>query len=318
MKRKKVIVYGLGKFFQKNEVFIKENYDVIAYCDMNSAKSKQKRNGILIDEIVDIALDAEYVLVATLNNRKEICDSLVAEGIPWNKIYFLSNDIDIANKRISSYSQFGEDLILISLAKSIYGSLTNVRYFEIGTNSPTSFNNSYLLYLCGARGVLVDPLPWVKYECKYVRGEDQFLEVAICGNSKNTSKKSKFWIYDNNPALSSLYVENVKNLENIFSINGTMSSMEVDLLPINEVLDGLSFIPNIILVDAEGEDKNIVNSIDYERFPIDIIIAELGKENILKFMQQKGYLKIMSNDVNTIFLRQSLFNRYNDMFMEKN
>jgi hypothetical protein len=57
----------------------------------------------------------------------------------------------------SSYSQSGEDRIIEFFLNTT--GLENATYLDIGASHPMAFNNTYLLYRRGLRGVCVDPEP---------------------------------------------------------------------------------------------------------------------------------------------------------------
>ena len=52
----------------------------------------------------------------------------------------------------SSFSQFGEDLIINKILKKI----PNGNYLDLGSFHPIHFSNTFLLYLRGWRGVNID------------------------------------------------------------------------------------------------------------------------------------------------------------------
>ena len=70
------------------------------------------------------------------------------------KILGLNNFTNIINSNYckSSFSQFGEDLII----NKILNKISNGNYLDLGSFHPMHFSNTFLLYLKGWRGVNID------------------------------------------------------------------------------------------------------------------------------------------------------------------
>lgn len=80
-----------------------------------------------------------------------------------------------------SYGEYGMDNLLIALMQMLGYKISELKYVEIGVNDPIINNNSYNLYKLGARGVLVDPMPAVRYLSGRTRPEDSFIQTAVMG-----------------------------------------------------------------------------------------------------------------------------------------
>ena len=57
-----------------------------------------------------------------------------------------------------SYSQLGEDLIIEFVFNGI--GINKINYLDIGAHHPIEINNTYLFYLKGSYGVLIEPDPY--------------------------------------------------------------------------------------------------------------------------------------------------------------
>lgn len=143
---KKVIVYGLGNYFEENKEFIFENYEVVGFSDKDKVKLKNLENAIEVAELTTNLNCCDFVLVATNTYFEEICNDLLSSKVPREKIHFLVRDILLTEKKFVSHSQYGEDLFLNLVVKMLYKNPSTIKYVEIGTNHPIKANNSYLLY----------------------------------------------------------------------------------------------------------------------------------------------------------------------------
>src|SRR5947208_479267 len=80
--------------------------------------------------------------------------------------------------RVASYSQSGEDLVASFLFDYIM-KLDKPSYMDVGACHPTIHNNTYLFYLRGARGVLVEPNVAMIPSLKETRPGDTVLNIGI-------------------------------------------------------------------------------------------------------------------------------------------
>ena len=76
-----------------------------------------------------------------------------------------------------SFAQQGEDLALWSTLSAL--GIAQPSYLDIGANDPVIFNNTYLLYQNGCRGVLVEPNPRHWDRLASVRPEDVLVRAGI-------------------------------------------------------------------------------------------------------------------------------------------
>ena len=82
-------------------------------------------------------------------------------------------------------------------------------------------------------------------------------------------------------------------------------SVEVRCFHINELLQKAGFVPDLLLVDAEGEDENIILNLDYEQFSPKVIIVESLNPRVINHLREKKY-RFYCNiaNVNAIFYRE--------------
>jgi FkbM family methyltransferase len=220
------------------------------------------------------------------------------------------------------YSQAGEDLIIQSLIyrlnyfktndhkKSF--ELNNLRYLEIGANHPIATSSTYLFYLKGASGILVEPNPDLADLLRNVRPNDEVLSVACVDNDQldgqlHISEASE---------LSSLIPESPGRWINTFKIIKTIKCATTHVNNVAKIFwdkyaNGKS---TFLSIDCEGLDFKLISALDLERFPFDIIQIEPGEplapknlERIEGRLLKEGYLLLCMTEVNAIFINRSSF-----------
>jgi FkbM family methyltransferase len=210
----------------------------------------------------------------------------------------------------TSYAQQGEDLIV----ESIFGHLQiPIRtYLDIGAFDPTISSNTYLFYLKGCRGVLVEPNPALCGTLKRYRPRDTVLNVGI-GPSKETAA-DYYLLGDANGNLDQLNTFSKEEADRVIALGGgrrIRKIIKMPLVSINTVMEEhFQGAADFVSTDTEGLDLDILKSLDFDRFRPPVVCAEAGASSdgikIIELMRSKGYSVRGSTFVNTIFVDDRL------------
>ncbi len=181
-----------------------------------------------------------------------------------------------------SYGQFGEDLFLTHL---LGYEKTDGVYVDIGCYHPIDYSNTYIFYQRGWRGLAIDPNPDWKGEWERFRPRDIFINAAIAP-SEGTMK---YLMNRRYPACNRLITEAPS------SISPDETCIDVVTCNINIVLD--QYLPNaridLLSVDCEGQDLEILRTLDFDRYWPSVIAAEeadpAGNAPLTRFLESRGY-----------------------------
>lgn len=212
-----------------------------------------------------------------------------------------------------SYSQFGEDRIAEALMMLCFNKDYPWNYLEIGTNHPIARNNTYLAYINGSRGVLVEPNPYFCGLIAKLRTGDKFYN---CGVSFDGSSEATYYDFGASSGVNT-FSEEVKNYR--LRMNPELKverELKLPLRDVNELLQ--ENYPNgdldLLSVDAEGYDLEIVKLVDFSRFRPKVIIAEIGgntinsddyNSNINMWLARKNYALASTTSVNNLYIDNS-------------
>jgi FkbM family methyltransferase len=212
-----------------------------------------------------------------------------------------------------SYSQSGEDLIV----KYVFDVLGIARpsYMDIGAHHPLHLNNTALFSENGSKGINIEPDPTLFKAFLDHRPLDVNLNIGIA------DKKSvlDFFII-NDPVLNTFSREEAENYqkEGAFRIVGE-KKVEVDT--VRSVLDQFwqGKFPDFLTIDAEGVDDIVLKSIDFDNnFPTVICVETISfsktgrgvkNQDLIGFVQSKGYLLYADTYINSIFVRRERWER---------
>ena len=213
----------------------------------------------------------------------------------------------------TTFSQAGEDSILLYVLRVLGVNLCKARYLDLGANHARELSNTYALYQRGMRGVLVEANPDLIPELKNYRNEDIIINKCLadkdCGNMT-------FYLL-NGDGLSCSDLETVNEM---IKTNPTLrieKTIEVPSVTINNLLESyFSLPPTILSIDIEGMEEKILANIDYEKFAPLIIVVErieyqtsisLEKRNdsIDELLVSKGYREYAYTGINSIYINVS-------------
>lgn len=207
-----------------------------------------------------------------------------------------------------TFAQFAEDILLSDMVQDL--KIDKPTYLDIGSADPVKVNNTYLLYLLGGRGVLVEPNPAFHERTRKLRPEDKLLPVGI-GISDAT--EADYFMFNFNP-LNTFDPDQVKQLLKNPD-NKLIKTVKMPLVNINraiaENLGGKA--PDIISIDIEGLDLAILRTLDFEKYRPKLVCAETIMINTTKhnpettpFMAALGYEVRGMTLANTIYVDSKL------------
>lgn len=227
-------------------------------------------------------------------------------------IALLLNSNEDRYKKIS-FSQCGED----SIVKFIfdYLKIENPTYIDIGAHHPYYISNTALLYKNGSRGINIEPDPTLFKEFIKYREEDINLNFGI----SDVENELDFYIISS-PTLNTFSKEEAEKY--IHEGDFVIKSIEkIMVKTLNNVLKEYSngVFPQFLSIDAEGVDEIIIKEINFENnYPIVICIETIsfstsgnGMKNfkLIKYIESKGYLIYADTNINTIFVRKSIWQK---------
>jgi len=219
----------------------------------------------------------------------------------------MKNDFELFNKK--TYSQSGEDSIIMYIMAMKGIPLSECNYLDLGANHPKTMSNTYFFYEQGARGVLVEANPGLVTELKNERSGDIILNKCI---SDKSGEKLDFNIL-NLDGLSK-----VGDVSDILHENPEArieDTIELETISVNDIIEKYfnSDAPVILNLDIEGLEKQILDSIDFEKYRPMIMIIEMipyskklvtGQKDteLLDYVRSKGYDEYAFTGINSIFI----------------
>ena len=218
----------------------------------------------------------------------------------------------VSNEQVmkKSTAQSGEDMISEYIARVLGKKLEDVTYLDLGANHAKLYSNTYHFYQKGVRGVLVEANPALIGELKFYRSGDVILNRCIASTSGETVD---FYVL-NGDGLSTPDKEGAEAAIRENPVLKIEQVVPVKTITVDEILDTyFDKTPTIVNLDIEGEEMNILNSIDFNKHRPLIMIIEtipyrkhlvvgLKNQEIVDFMASKNYIEYAFTGINSIFL----------------
>jgi FkbM family methyltransferase len=253
-----------------------------------------------------------FILGMFIGILASVLTFLITEGQTKND----ARAVNINAQAKVSYAQFGEDLILANIFDFL--KIPRPTYLDIGAWDPIIDSNTYLFYLRGSRGVLVEPNPAYLDKLKKTRKGDVILAIGI---GVTDQKNADYYIIgkgdgqEEGSGWNTFSKENAENAEKISG--GTMKIEKVikrPLVNINKVLEeNFEQTPDLISIDVEGLDLSILKSLDFKRFRPKVFCVEtfssvdmIYRGKIIDLMTSKGYVLHGGNFVNAVFVDKDI------------
>lgn len=296
-----IIGWGTGSLFQMN--YRTDYYPMDFLIDGAGRNIGKSYYGIYVftpDKIKELSGKVLIVIYAIFES--EILDLLENIGIQADTIIYNLLEVESSYGRMFPLwnGKHGDDLVLMELVRRL--GLEKMQYMDIGVCHPIMRNNTYFLYEMGYQGVLVEPNPVFHKLIQKYRPNDRLL---TCGAAVEDEELLYYSFPDGlgfNTFITSV-AENRKRMGMDYKVN------RIPVTNINKIISKhCKQYPNLLDVDVEGLDFELLEELNTDLFPIEIIMCEtLGQEEKFnKLLFFKGYRLYAMVGENSIYVSREL------------
>ena len=207
----------------------------------------------------------------------------------------------LGEKRINTFSQEGEDLILDRWFKN----RSKGFYVDIGAFHPIIFSNTYKFYLKGWTGINLDAMPGSMTEFNKVRNGDVNLELGISSSGADLNyhmfSPGVFNTFNLEEAEKKKKWPNVKYLK-----SEIIPTSRLEQILLAHVPEGVDI--DFISIDVEGNELDVLKSNDWVNFRPKMLIVEILRQTldeilnnpITCFLHEQQY-ELIAKTANSIF-----------------
>lgn len=167
-----------------------------------------------------------------------------------------------------SYSQDGEDKVL----REIFKNNNSGVYVDVGCYHPIEISNTALLYNKGWNGINIDISEYSIKLFNFIKPDDVNLNLAV----SNSSGYRDIFFQKNLSKISTVSKE--KSLK-IFQ--GKIKTKKIICKTLTEIINGSVYRNkkiNFLNIDAEGHDLEVLHSLDFHKYPPEVICIEIFPE----------------------------------------
>lgn len=202
-----------------------------------------------------------------------------------------------------SYSQFGEDLLILS-ALDEGGWKGPAYYVDAGAFDPVMLSNTLRLSQMGWKGINIDPNPLHIQRFLAMRSHDINLPVAVAA----IPGLRNFLLYTSEHDPTGHLEESAEITQSLLG-ETPESAIEVETLPLAAILD--RYLPKdsmfgFLNVDCEGSDLEVLKSNDWSRYRPWVIAVEDHvrdhESKVENFCVEQGYRLFAQAHITKIFV----------------
>lgn len=306
----KIIVYGLGNSYKKYREYIYKNYQVVGVTSSDNTEAAKHRNYIPCEELKGAEFD--YIFVCSMFEQ-EIVNKLVDDiGIAKEKI--MINTLHL-NKNGIFHAQVNEDAVCLLILQMIGVKIDELRYLDIGAHHPVNINNTYLFYLLGGSGTLVEPNEEFRNLIEIVRPRDQL----ICKAISLDGEKKKFYKLKASTLNTILYEKLDLDFCNNIDAFTIQDQCVIETITINDLFETIGEVPDLFSIDIECLNFEVLSQLDMQKYRPKVIIAELTaygeklliRDDMCELLEQNNYVLVAANEINGIFIDKKYENSIN-------
>ncbi len=200
-----------------------------------------------------------------------------------------------------NFSQTGEEIIIQWILKDIKKGF----YLDVGCHHPYKISNTFQLYLNGWHGIAIDANPTLIEKWKRKRKNDIPLVAAISDEEKEVTfyefKESEVNTIDESMSQEWKQKFNYKSERKLRT--QTLTTILDNHLPRNQTID-------LLTVDVEGNDFNVIKSIDLTKYRPKLIVVEIHgfnlsnieRNEIYQYLTERKYALVSFATMNGYFL----------------
>lgn len=212
------------------------------------------------------------------------------------------------NKTRSSFSAYGEDLIVFAWLEAAGVSPAEATYLDVGAAHPQRLSNTFLLYRHGAKGVLVEPDPEQAAFLQAQRPRDTVLNAGVAFDERRQADLIRL-----STRLFNTFHEDQAGKVVSASENWrpdqrqcVKDRVRVELIPINDIMQEhfsearLDFLS----IDVEAKDFDVLQSLDIARWKPRLICIEASapESTVSPYLSPFGYSLVARTPDNLVYL----------------
>jgi len=202
----------------------------------------------------------------------------------------------------TTYAQHGDDLVIRAIFHSL--GIGNPSYLDLGAHHPENISNTKLFYDTGSRGINVEANPVLHKLFLEQRPQDINLNVGV----GIKSGFQDFYMIDCESGRNSFIKEVAEGFVMDYPEFAITEVRQLPIFTVEQILHHRR-VPDFLSIDIEGMDFEVLQSIDFRRYPFKVVCVEIqpySEEDIRTLMHNVGYYSIIKCGFNLIFVDKNL------------
>ncbi len=170
-----------------------------------------------------------------------------------------------------SYSLSNVDLVI----ERIFKKKENGVFIDVGCNHPIKYNNTYLLYKKGWRGINIDLDQESIDQFNKLRSEDDNIQSLV---TSFDDEEKELYFYHNRSAINTISKELAESRNKKFKKIKKLKGKTLNSIIENSKFKGSKI--NFLSIDIENYEYEALKNFNFSKYNIDIIVTEITDTSI--------------------------------------
>lgn len=216
---------------------------------------------------------------------------LLQEIIDIRKQVVIENIRSNCRLPVRMLSQNGEDLLLWKF----FGRKTTGFYIDVGAYDGVGFSNTYFFEALGWGGILIEAVPSFYNNCLSDRPYSTVINAAIGSGEDPRVTQFSYVSGKHGAGTLSFKGDSISQKERIIREGGSIQTIEIPLLSLNEILKDFQGDIDFVSIDVEGSELDVLKGFDLKVFNPRVLVIEDNSNGIdtsvRDWLMERGYLE---------------------------
>ena len=303
MEYDKIVAWGAGQDFKS---FYKKNIHIDYIVEKDTEKIGTTIYGIpicLISKLEECDKNKRIlIIIFTSKYYDEVVEEISKMSIncDYISVWEYYNIFDLSVNR--HFSVYGMDANVIETLKLANLRIEDMNYIDVGGAHPVFGNQTYAMYLKGARGVIVEPNPEFVEDIKRLRPED------VCFNCGVGPQNDVMVFYRlNNKYRGSFDINSVN--DNINKGYKYLNEVDIKVKTLESIIEESGVDPSKTYLSfiVMGLEYDVLKGFDYKKYNFPIIQVIYHDDRVRTLDLFKDYVEISKVVRRSILVRREIY-----------
>lgn len=212
-----------------------------------------------------------------------------------------------------SYSQFGEDIFIMNIFRSLGIQLPS--YIDIGANHPFKISNTAYMHEIGCNGITVEANPNLHSEFMLKRPN----ALNICCGVGSKRGTMCYYMIDEYSGRNGFCLSKIEPFLREYPLFSIKQTLDIEIKTLQDIIDiNNGIMPQYMSIDIEGMESDVIQSYNFDpaldvnklrsRTPI-ILTVEMNDKYLEEYLIKCDYILYFKINQNYTFIKKKFYSK---------